>query len=203
MPRKIKLKLAAPNPTWQERVWAALREIKVDIDSDRLFVLARVPVAKIQVYLRMLSKAGYIEMTDYARRDTPAKYRLLRDTGVDAPRLKRDGAQSDAGRLREALWRTLKIIGEFDVRELAVAASTAQCPVSEQVTRAYVLHLACAGYLVRVRKQNPAARIYARYRFVASRNTGPKPPQPRRGGVYDPNIATLRIGTYLSEVRNG
>jgi hypothetical protein len=77
------------------------------------------------------------------------QWHLVRDVGVDAPRVTRDGKPVTQGAGNEAMWTAMKTLREFDCRELVAAASAGDVKVSTTRTRRmYCLWLTHAGYLV-------------------------------------------------------
>lgn len=171
----------------REGVWEAIRKL------GRFTVRAlenrtRESQTMIRSYVQGLVHAGYVAPEpDSDAGDRSTTYRLVRDVGVDAPRVREDGTEVTQGRPREQMWRTMKIINEFSPRDLAIQASTEECPVAESDAKHYVRYLQRAGYLVMVDPGKPG--VQARYRFLKSRNTGPKPPIIQRvRQVYDPNL---------------
>lgn len=161
----------------RERLWSAARRLQ-EFGLDEL--LAKVKVARRFAvdYLAGLESAGYLQSVPGGR------YRLVRDIGVEAPMLKRDGREIAGHCMREALWRTAKLLGGFTVAELAVHASTERCPVIERDAVYYLRALVNAGYVVAA----PGEGRRMHYRFLPSRNTGPRPPIARQVlQIYDPN----------------
>ncbi len=177
--------------TPRERLWAAIRRLHEFTAAElwgEMPVGARVSKGLIRDYLTGLEKAGFIERI--AREGRCLRYRLARDVGLEAPRVRKDGSPVTQGRGREALWRTLKILGEFDARELAAAASLEDWPVSVAEAKEYCTYLARAGYLFPVEAGGPGRA--ARYRFNPRKNTGPKPPAIQRvKRLYDPNLGRV------------
>lgn len=148
----------------------------------------KVPGGRVRDYLVGLEAAGYLERYGEAQRRSgeTVRYRLVRDVGVEAPRVTRDGRQVTQGAGREQLWRTMRIVGEFNHRELAVQSSTEEQPVAENEAAFYCQYLARAGYLVITAEGGPSR--LARYRLLPSRYTGPRAPQIQRiRQVWDAN----------------
>lgn len=138
----------------------------------------------IRGYAACLEAAGYLERIPEA---SPVRWRLVRDVGVDAPRVRPDGTEIGP-QPRDQMWRTMRIIGEFSARELAISASTEDLSVSVTSADLYVRRLERAGYLRCVL----AARTGARFRLIRSRYTGPRPPVARRDGtVIDLNTGEI------------
>ena len=184
--------------TGREAIWAAIRKQRNFTRESLWFALDRVQGdnrGTIESYLTCLKNGGYIEVVE--KRILPAEagtqenvYQLINDCGIEAPRLRKDGSEVTQGRNRENMWRTMRIIGEFDYRDLAATASTEEVPVSPGDAKDYVHHLYKANYLV---VTVPAKRGFkakpARYRLIPSKFTGPKPPQVQRvRQVFDPNL---------------
>lgn len=171
---------AAPKPQGREAIWAKIRAFGTFTLRD-LRDATDIKPRTITGYLTGLTAAGYLET---ALLDGRRTWRLVRDTGIDAPRVRADGSEVRQGRGTENLWRTMKILGQFTVAELAATAATDEVAISELTARSYVKALARAGYLAvlpRAGQNDPA-----RYRFA--RDTGPKPPQIQRVKlVFDPN----------------
>jgi hypothetical protein len=115
-------------------------------------------------------------------------YRLVRDVGLEAPRLKRDGTPCRQGLAREQMWRTMQELVSFSPRDLAGTASTDLIPVSEVDAKAYLKALKAAGYLQVVREATK--RTQACYRLI--KRTGPLPPMVQRTKVvFDQNLGEI------------
>ncbi len=174
----------------RQAIWDAIRGLVTFTIID-LYYRTRLAKDSIREYLNGLHKAGYLEQTDPGDNRTPATWQLLRDIGLEAPRVRKDGSQVTAGRGREQMWRTMRILGEFSGRDLAVNASTEGCQIAEQEARTYCRFLEKAGYLAISRKGHGkgSGGVLTRYRFIAKRFSGPKPPMIQRiKAVYDPNL---------------
>lgn len=192
MPRKpVHLNANTKRPQGRQVIWEAIRRLRRFRVAD-LEEATRNNEGTIKTYVRALTNAGYLRRIDeqYPARETryqPAYYELVHDVGVEAPRVRKDGTEVTQGRGREQLWRTMRIVGEFDYRTLAVQASTEAHPITEGEAKHYTEYLARAGYLVRTAEathQGPA-----RYRLLPSKYTGPRPPMIQRvRQVWDPNL---------------
>ncbi|MBL8396630.1 MAG: hypothetical protein JNL84_00585 [Candidatus Accumulibacter sp.] len=187
-------------------IWESIRSI--DDNKDEGFteaeILEAVPAqlretitpGMVRDYRYGLVAAGILDIvTPAVSRRQPAVYRLAKDEGIEAPRVRRDGQRVTQGRATEQMWRALRMLsGSVNARELAAHAATANIPVSEVAARDY-LHVLCrAGYL---RCTHPGkgigkGGIQARYRLRPDRNTGPRPPMVcRTQAVYDPNVGKV------------
>lgn len=204
-PAHIEAEKRARVPRGQQGFWDLIRELRTFTIS-QLDGRSNVRRDAIADYVKRLVRAGIVEFTDplddaapAARsprakaglRASPTKvYRLVKDSGPEAPKVRRDGTIAPAGSARENMWRTMKRLGVFTPRELAVAASTATHPVDESDAKSYIRYLRLANYLQQVTTGNP--RRQARYRFVAAMNTGPVPPMIQRTHqVFDPNLGRV------------
>lgn len=149
--------------------------------------------ATVKSYLERLVRGGYLAVEAEAVRNNMRKhhYSLIKNTGVETPRLSKKGKSVTQGRGRENLWRTMRVLKEFNFRELAAAASTHDVTVKESEARDYVLHLFKAGYLHQISKSNKNGTL-ARYLLMPGRYTGPRPPQIQRTKqIYDPNLGEV------------
>ena len=137
--------------------------------------------------MRALEKAGYVKR---ARQHVPrfgvVQWSLVRDIGVEAPRITKDGKPVVQGDKQLALWRAMKIVKSFTIAELH--ASSAGSTLYE--VKSYVSHLLKAGYLVVARHGDGEA--HTTYRFITARDTGPRAPMIQRvKHVFDPNLGKV------------
>lgn len=150
-------------------------------------------VDTVRDYITGLFNAGYLVKVE---RPLPESfktqyYRLERDCGIEAPRVRKDGTEVVMGRGREQMWRALGIMAQkgirFTFRDLCLYSSTDEIPVAEDDAKHFIRYLYAAGYLLQVEAGKPG--IPARYRMMQSKWTGPKPPQIQRvRQLYDPNL---------------
>lgn len=173
----------------RQAIWEAIRRVGKDsyfgIPDVRGALHGPTPLGKIREYMKCLEAGGYVACI---YNDAPPHvYQLLRDIGVDAPRLRRDGTEVTQGLGREQLWRAIKILGQFDAHDLVQFSDTVK--LSE--AREYARYLHKASYLVRIQKANTRGGL-ARYRLIPGRYTGPKPPMIQRTKqVFDPNLGKV------------
>ncbi len=168
----------------RQRIWEAIRAQREGFTKDSLGAATRIHPDTVHTYLTSLVASGHLRAVD-------ACFILEKDVGVEAPRVTKEGQPVTMGRVREQMWRTMKMIkGDFTFRDLAVAASTEEFPVRDTDASDYVKHLSKAGYLRVTRPGRP--RVPALYRFNPSKNTGPRPPMVQRmKTVYDPNLGRI------------
>lgn len=113
-------------------------------------------------------------------------YRLETDS-VKPPRL---AMHNDRANRRQQLWRAMRALQSFTIRELACAASTDDVIVTENTTGHYLRWLRRAGYVVLTGREG----LLGHYQLVRSRNTGPDSPIPNfQGGdsVLDRNTGEV------------
>jgi hypothetical protein len=186
----------------QELIWQGVREQAKKTESFSIDDIARLLSKKgheeindetIKSYFYRLVRGGFLSTDGTAAqgRKTRGYYHLVKDNGAEAPRLTKDGEPVKQGRGREHLWRTIRVLGEFNYRELAAAASTEEVTVKESEAKDYALHLKKAGYLLEVSASCRSGRL-ARYRMLPARYTGPKPPMIQRiKQIFDPNLGEV------------
>lgn len=180
----------------RQHIWEAIRAVGPDADW-MLYQIARaagVTDSTVTTYVQALVKAGIVERIGERKISNVAaegRYRLIRNEGLEAPRVRRDGSRVTQGLAQEQMWRTLRMMAaDTNARELAAHASTPAIPVAEVAANHYLLDLARAGYLhcTQEGKGTGKGGIQARYRLKPGRNTGPRPPMVcRTRAVYDPN----------------
>ncbi len=182
--------------TPRDRMWAAIRalsQVSLDVtasffSSAEVHFLANlraehpVHIDSVATYLEGLAKAEppYLQLMDGDRpagrkRSELALYQLVRDVGVEAPRVTADGKPVTQGVANEQMWLAMKALREFDTAELALCASQGGVKVSEETAKTYARFLERAGYLALVCAAKPG-QAKARYRFNRAKNTGPRAP---------------------------
>jgi len=187
--------------THRDAIWSAIRKLQEFGISD-IENLTRVNHGTIETYLLGLTRADYLERTAHQTRAQGdgkfqrSRWRLINDVGVDAPRVTRHGKRVTQGQARENMWRTMRIIGEFNARELAIQSSTEDVAVKASDAKDYVRHLHLAGYLKLTAESKPGNKpgtgTLARYRFIAACYTGPRPPMVQSvKQVFDPNLGKV------------
>ncbi|MBY6091048.1 hypothetical protein [Maritimibacter alkaliphilus] len=140
-------------------------------------------VKTIRDYLQCLIAADYVARDESSDQIT---YRLLRDGGHHAPRLRKDGTPVTQGAGTENMWRSMYMLKEFTHEDIALYATTSTVQVSGLTAKAYVQQLLRCGYLQVITKAQPSKGKLAKYRLV--RMNGPLPPKVQRiKRIYDPN----------------
>lgn len=186
MARKpIHLELAG-GKSQRQRIWELIRKHR---DSLSLMDVTPggVPDDTARDYLRGLTKAGYLEVLQQARpAHVPMLWKLVKDPGAEAPRVRKNGEEVTQGHGNEAIWRAMQVLGIFTYRLLAEMSGA-----TEQTVKTYCVMLSRAGYLTveKPAKAKGFGGIAAKFRLVKSKIHGPRPPMITRiKAVYDPNI---------------
>ncbi len=182
-PADVMATLTLRVPRGQQGFWEIIRDLHrrkktwsvADIDG-----ASNVAPATVRDFVQRLLKAGYIA------RAGAKKFRLVKDQ-PSAPRLKRDGSPAkEPGVGQDQMWRAMKMMKDFDKRELALAASTEGHRVSVIAAKDYIQNLDRAGYLILLAGAIPGRA--AIWRLKPAMNTGPLAPQVQRTSyIYDPN----------------
>lgn len=185
--RKGVVELAAKGQaSGRQILWEEMRSLRVFsmVDLDPLGVER----ATAKSYVECLEAGGFLVREGESRRFQRIVYRLVRDVGIEAPRLRADGTPVVQGQAREQMWRAMKMLCQFSFVDLAVSASTEAVRVSEVDARDYVRHLSHAGYLAILKPATPTSK--AVYRLA--KNTGPLSPMVTRAKVvFDPNLGRI------------
>lgn len=189
MPRaRADLVMAGGKPP-RQHIWEAIRAINASPKALTTYAVARKSGQDdqaVRAYFRDMEKAGIVSKVRAVDR-FDAEWELLKDGGVEAPRITKDGKVSKYAGGAENVWRALRILGEFSAAEAAAAASVNGVSISEYGAQVYLSGLAKAGYLTR---SGGTAGNKTRFRLIPSRYTGPKHPIYQRdfNQVYDPNL---------------
>lgn len=182
--KPIHLRMKAKNPSGRQAMWEAIRIHK---DGFTITELANsfsdLKRATLETYVHSLVKGGYLESSP-AVRFKASTFKLVKDVGINAPRLDKYGKEVTQGAGNEQMWLAMKRLKTFRCQELAGIASTEDTVVSLKTVKAYVETLCRAGYLRRV--------SIGRYAFIPSKNTGHRAPMIQRlRTVFDPNLQKI------------
>lgn len=165
-------------------IWTAIRELQSFTRGALCMRVPKVKEAAVRGYLAALKKGGYLKFDPESGRviGKARTYVLIRDIGVEAPRLRRDGTELPPT-AQQRMWERMYILGSFTAPELAASATLDDAPVAESTSRAYLHHLAKAGYVCALGKKDrePLYRL--------TKNTGGMSPVIRLTKVvFDPNL---------------
>lgn len=170
-------------------LWAAIRKLGC-FTAREVRMETRCSRSQVDEYIAGLTAAGILSREGISSVSGAMMYGLVKDTGAEPPRVRRDGTPVTQGLGREQMWRTMRMLKEFTAVDLAVQASTEEAPVSPETAKEYCKFLELAGYLAKLPAGVP--RRPGRYRFVPTCNTGPLPPMIQRvKAVYDPNLKAV------------
>jgi len=160
--------------------WIRTHASATFIINDILFDV-RLEVSSVNEYLTGLVNAGYLDACKGSKRAEPTIYNLIKDTGHDAPRVRKDGTPVTQGQGRQAMWNAMQVLKTFSATDLAFNARTDAHTVAESEAKSYCAALCKAGYLVGL--------VGQRYCLIPAMWTGPHPPQIQRTKqIYDPNL---------------
>jgi hypothetical protein len=175
----------------RQRIWEALRKRRDGVSVYDLARAAEVDDGTVLTFLRCLIAGDYV--LRHGKSYSTATYTLKKDVGAEAPRLNRDGTLNTQGQGVEAMWRSLRILGELDAADLAVSAGASGVEVSLNTARSYLAWLTKAGYVRQIGTSYRGAHGgLNRYRLCPQHNTGPLPPMIQRvGQVFDPNLGKV------------
>lgn len=182
-----------PGLTGRDLVWAAIRESRTFVVDD-LVALTRIKRGAVDDYVQALVKAGILAKS--GTRPSPlgntgafprAEYSLMRDMGLDTPRVRKDGTLLPTPG-RQRMWRAMGILKQFSVRDLVATASLPEASISPHEARYYCRWLARAGYL--------HAAGPDRWTIVPAMRRGPRAPQIQRiRRLLDPNTGEIMCET--------
>ncbi|MDP2549467.1 hypothetical protein [Oceanobacter sp. 4_MG-2023] len=167
----------------QQVIWDTVRELREFTEADLIIQASKragqtVPDASVHAYLNKLKLGEYVETVEVEKLNhgqVRNRFQLVRNTGREAPRLTSTGQSSKLGRARENLWRSMRTLGQFNYRELALTACTNDVSVGEAEAKRFCRYLERAGYLA-IAKPPVHKKALTVYRFVQHRYTGPLPP---------------------------
>lgn len=167
-------------PFTEHHIWLNTAGREVDVEA-----------SAVRDYRRCLVAAGILEQVSKpADRRVEATYRLVKDEGMEAPRLRKDGSRVTQGLAQEQMWRTLRTLKtDTNSRELAAHASTSTVKVVQSAAKDYLKNLKLAGYIKETRGANGIGRRNTLARYHLIRDTGPRPPMVQKtDAIYDPNL---------------
>lgn len=194
MTQKFKTALhTAGKQTVREYLWGQVRLLKTFTTMDLAAAAPRyfnLELDKVRYYVNGWVKSGHLtsEVTKVAGARQEKSYTLVKDTGIQPPRVDPKGRPVKTGLAREQMWRTMRMIGQFNYQQLAATASTDEVTVSSEDARKYVELLHKAHYLQCTKSANHSGGL-ALYMLKAAAWTGNKPPMIRRQHVvFDQNL---------------
>ena len=182
VPTKLGRRPADQVGATRQDVWLAIKRTPEKFTAGEIGRATGLNTSPILRYLKALTAAGYLEFTA-GRPGTAGSWRLIRDIGHHAPRVRPDGSSVTQGEVTGQLWRAMTMLKDFDYVDLIQHASI---EIPEDTAKDYCKRLLAAGYLRVLVKADPHLPRKARYRLI--RPSGPKAPQVQRvRQVFDPN----------------
>lgn len=170
----------------RQAMWLALKKTPEAISVAQIVKATSLHRETVTRYLRALTAAGHLERSEVPH-GLAGSWKLVRDTGYHAPRVRVDGSKVTQGEVYHQLWTAMDGLREFDFRDL-VQNSSIEIP--EWTAKDYCKRLLAAGYLKVLVKADPIRGRVARYRLT--RASGPLAPQVQRvQQVYDPNTGAV------------
>lgn len=168
----------------QQAIWDEIRRLNIFTVTE-IWGVVDMHRKSIINYVKRLEAGGFVEQREDFT--TSHRYKLVRDAGVHAPRLQKDGSPVTQGEANANMWRAMRMMKQFTPLDLSTHSTTDSVSVAETTAKCYCTMLLKAGYLRVIEKANPFQARQATYRLV--RNTGPFPPQVQRvKQVFDPNL---------------
>lgn len=165
----------------RQAIWEQIRAQAPDFNINDILLHVRLDPSSVREYLTGLVNAGYLRADTSGYNAAPTIYQLIKDNGVEAPRVRKDGTIVTMGQGRRQMWNAMQVLKDFSPTDLAFKASIETHAVAVSEAKTYCALLCAAGYLV--------GRGSQRYSLIAGKWTGPQPPQVQRTKqVYDPNL---------------
>lgn len=199
--------------TPRDRIWAAIRDFGVGnvFSVAEIMLLSGQRADTVLPYVNGLVKAAYVDKNSPRPTKRPRRefqwFSLVRDIGIEAPRVDANGKPVTQGRGRDQMWNAVRATkGEFGAHDLALAASTDEHAVAYQEAKTYARALEHAGYLQVTTPSTGGQGKERKYRFIKSRNTGPRAPMiTKQKQVMDGNTGAIVYDpkTAVKEASNG
>lgn len=170
----------------RQEMWMALKRMPEAITVTGIATETGIHRSTVLRYLQALTAAEYLQACPAAVGQA-GSWRLIKNVGHHAPRVRRDGTPVTQGEVTNQLWLAMCGLKDFDCRDLIQNASI---EIPEATAKDYCKRLLAAGYLRVLVKADPHLSRVARYRLI--RSSGPKAPQVQRvRQIYDPNTGAV------------
>ncbi|TWC21077.1 MULTISPECIES: hypothetical protein [Pseudomonas] len=176
----------------RQRIWEAIRILGPAFSINDIARRSGQMPREINDFFSVLAKAGIIQLVESPDGKESRVYSLVRDEGVEYPRLNRKGERTYLHLITENIWRSIRILkGAFTADTVLHTASAGGVPMTIIRVRQYLHALAEAGYLDKTECDRNTPETY---QLVPGKHTGPRPPEIRKLDslqVYDPNLNKL------------
>lgn len=165
-----------------DAMWAAMRR-RETFTVREIADATGYSTERVRAYVNACITAGYVKPVGIvSEQQAGAREQraltLVRDTGIEAPRIDRQGRPMPPS-MREQLWRTARILKRFTLREIVIQAATEECQPTHKAASVYFGWLAKAGIVSRRRTRNGVV-----YQLIASRSGPLYPLVSRANGRY-------------------
>jgi predicted transcriptional regulator len=174
----------------RQAIWEAVRrhpDASFTVNCIRGWLKGSTRRDKIRTYLNALVNGGFLvlEKSPSGRQN---RYRLIRDTGVEAPRVRANGQRVRQGETQQRIWKSLKILkGWNSLNAIVAQITTDHRRVPTSTVKSYLKHLEKAGYILIKGKGTQAE-----YCLIPARYSGPRAPMVQRTKqIYDPNTGEV------------
>jgi hypothetical protein len=184
----------------KQHMWEAVRENQ---NSFSILMIAKASgqqFAQVKDYIQAMRNAQLVELVDESGDLKDHRWRLVRDEGVEYPRLQPNGERSVHGLGLENLWRAMRILKKMTAAEAADMASVNGVRVSQAYAINYFMVLVDVGYLIASSHDSKRAQTFE---FAPGMNTGPRHPIVQRWEsvqVFDANTEKV---VYSKETSGG
>jgi hypothetical protein len=175
----------------RDELWQTIRELGSFTISEVIKREASLGRSAVRRYINSLFEGGYATREeihlDPEQRHTGGqdryRYKLIKG-GPDSPVFANSSRQDIRAQVRRQIWRTMRVLKQFDVATLWAASGTEEHPIPRKEVTSYMRFLIDTRYLRR-------KRSYRKPVYVLVRDSGPKAPVPRRM-VYAWDLNTRR-----------
>ena len=158
----------------RKKVWASVRKLKTFTKRELMFD-SETNKDTSREYVNALFKGGYVEKTGEKIKGS-IQFRLCKDVGIDAPRIRRDGSKVEVP-VYQKVWNAMRIYKRFTYEDLLIAVPD----TTKESLKSYLKYLQRAGYIKKLSRKQ--------FFLITSRYTGKQAPSIRSiKQVYDPNI---------------
>ncbi len=185
MRKPVHLTAAGPKND-RQAMWEAMRALRrFSVPDIRGVLPGATNLSTIRDYVIGLERAGYLRRYQLM---FGLRYELIKDIGVEAPRVRKDGSQVLQGLGQSRIWSVLRISrSPLTALEILASINSPDYQVTVQSVRTYLSHLKRAGYLL-----TSGSGEQMKYRLIPSRNSGPVAPKVQRSKqLFDANTGQV------------
>ena len=183
-----------PYPQNRQGIWSVIRTHRI-ISIKGICMSIGMPENTVRAFVKSLELACYLK--EFYREKKPKRiyYKLIRDNGVLAPRIKKDGSPLDP-LPEQKMWFAMKPLSRFTALDLGFSTR-----LGEDKADAYCQKLSDAGFLKIVHHDPKNNRNT--YFVIPSKCKGPLSPTIFEDGtVYDQNTDSIAFTPETMEAAN-